>query len=203
MTHSGGAVEVNEQEYVQSRLWQKAGRLGPQKIPDKLVLSWAYLGHQSQVHEEAEGTDDEDKDLVPSWGSQRPWEQISQGGDEALHHDKLGKKHNSFLLEDASFVRSYNVTVVITCVSTARRTSIRKKQALQSCGNGNNAVAWGYVLKARPGPGRSSRRTRSGWWSDYHSKNSLLSDPTAAGLLSLTSKAPPSLSLSWQPSPNW
>lgn len=111
MTHSGGAVEVNEQEYVQSRLWQKAGRLDPQKIPDKLVLSWAYLGHQSQVHEEAGGTDDEDKDLVPSWGSQRPWEQISQGGGgEALHHDKLGKKHNGSTSCWKTPVLSYHIT---------------------------------------------------------------------------------------------
>lgn len=45
MTHSGGTIEVNEQEYVKSRLWQKAGRLEPHKIQDKLELNWAYLGH--------------------------------------------------------------------------------------------------------------------------------------------------------------
>lgn len=47
----------------------------------------------------------------------------------------------------------------ITCVSTVRRVSIRKKQTLQNRGSVIMAVAWGYAMKA--GPGRSSRRAGS------------------------------------------
>lgn len=49
---------------------------------------------------------------------------------EALHDDKLGKNHSWFnsLLEGSSHNCSDNVTIVITCVSTVRRISIRKKQ---------------------------------------------------------------------------
>lgn len=66
----------------------------------------------------------------------------------------------SLLLEEANYFSQYNVAIIITCVSTVRRMSMRKKQMLQNCGNGIIAVAWGYAMKAKPGPVKSSRRTR-------------------------------------------
>lgn len=118
------------------------------------------LSDHDKLTAEACEAEEEEEDFPSACPAQYCGKHVHDGCHHHLHGNKLHRDRTRQVHFQMwiCFLAKSSSGVHLTCVSRPKRMSMTKKQMDHSWGRGIMAIAWGYAMNAKPGPGTQQYR---------------------------------------------